>query len=203
MEEFWNDRYSGVEFAYGEEPNEYFREQLAKIKPGRILLPADGEGRNGVCAARQGWEVEAFDISREGKKKAEQLAGEHELSINYQVGGLEDLTYEPESFDAIALIFTHFDPKVRAEYRKEFVKLLKPGGIIISETFSTNHLAYNKANPKVGGPKDIEYLTSLKQVKEEFKGIEMEELYPVEAIFDEGTFHVGKGEVIRFLGRKK
>src|SRR5690554_346366 len=131
MKKFWNDRYSDLEFAYGEEPNAYFKEQISKLKPGKILLPGDGEGRNGVCAARQGWEVESFDISEEGKKKAEQLAEKHDLSINYSLGSLEELDYEPSSFDAIALIFTHFDPAIRADYRKQFVELLKPGGIII------------------------------------------------------------------------
>jgi len=202
MKEFWNERYSSDEFAYGEEPNEYFKEQLSKLKPGRILLPADGEGRNAVFAARQGWEVESFDISSEGKRKADLLAEKYELSINYQVGGLEDLTYKPASFDAIGLIFTHFNPKIRAKYHKELITLLKPGGIIISESFSEKHIDYNTANPKVGGPKDVSFLTSLDQIKEEFDGIEIIELYSSEAVLNEGNFHVGKGDVIRFLGRK-
>ncbi|WP_317045797.1 class I SAM-dependent methyltransferase [Brumimicrobium salinarum] len=157
MREFWDNRYADVDFAYGEAPNEYFKEQLFKLTPGKILLPGDGEGRNSVCAARSGWEVDAFDISREGKKKADQLAEKHKLSINYQVGALEDLTYPPNTFDVIALIFTHFDPKIRAQYRKEFIRLLKPGGLIISESFSKKHLALNSKNPKVGGPKRLSF----------------------------------------------
>src|SRR5690554_7467062 len=80
MKNFWNERYSSIEFAYGEKPNEYFKEQLSKLEPGRILLPGDGEGRNGICAAKQGWDVEAFDISSEGKKKADQLAEKYNRS---------------------------------------------------------------------------------------------------------------------------
>lgn len=203
MKEFWNERYSSDEFAYGEEPNEYFKEQIAKISPGKILLPAEGEGRNGVYAAGLGWDVEAFDVSSEGKKKADQLASRHDLSMNYQVGGLEDLTYKPASFDAIGLIFTHFNPKIRAKYHKELITLLKPGGIVISESFSEKHIDYNTANPKVGGPKDVNFLTSLDQIKEEFDGIEFIALYSSEAVLNEGNFHVGKGDVIRFVGRKK
>lgn len=202
MNNFWNERYSSIEFAYGEEPNEYFKEQLSKLEPGRILLPGDGEGRNGICAAKQGWDVEAFDISSEGKKKADQLAEKYNLNINYQVGGLEDLEYEANSFDAIALIFTHFDTEVRAQYRKKFIELLKPGGVIITELFSTKHLEYNTKNPKVGGPKKLDLLASMKQIRAEYPGIEIVELYQIEAIFNEGTFHVGKGDVVRFLGRK-
>lgn len=56
MQDFWNNRYSGVDFFYGEDPNEYFAQQLKYFNPGKILLPAEGEGRNGVYAALQGWE---------------------------------------------------------------------------------------------------------------------------------------------------
>jgi len=47
----WNERYSKAEFAYGELPNEYLKEQIAKLKIGSILFPAEGEGRNAVYAA--------------------------------------------------------------------------------------------------------------------------------------------------------
>jgi hypothetical protein len=55
----WNERFSNAEFVYGELPNEYFREQIDKLPVGKILLPAEGEGRNGVYAARLGWQVSA------------------------------------------------------------------------------------------------------------------------------------------------
>ena len=51
----WNDRYSKDEYAYGEEPNRYLKEQLEKLAVGKILFPAEGEGRNAVFAAKLGW----------------------------------------------------------------------------------------------------------------------------------------------------
>ena len=36
----WNERFGNEEFAYGEEPNNYLKEQLEKIAPGHILFPA-------------------------------------------------------------------------------------------------------------------------------------------------------------------
>jgi SAM-dependent methyltransferase len=203
MKEFWNERYSAEDFAYGEEPNKFFKEQLSKLKPGTILLPADGEGRNGVSAAKLGWGVECFDISSEGKNKADLLAKKYDLLINYQVGSLEELTYEKESFDVIALVFTHFHPSIRAEYHKKFMELLKPGGFLISETFSKEHIAYNSVNSKVGGPKDIDFLSSLEQIREEFLELDIVELYQREILLNEGAFHIGKGDVVRFVGRKK
>jgi hypothetical protein len=74
MNEFWNNRYSTEEYAYGTLPNEYLKEEAEKLKPGNILFPAEGEGRNAVHAARLGWKVYAFDISTEAKLKAEKLA---------------------------------------------------------------------------------------------------------------------------------
>ena len=63
----WNDRYGSEAYAYGEMPNNYLKEQLEKLTPDTILFPAEGEGRNGVFAATQGWKVYAFDTSVEGK----------------------------------------------------------------------------------------------------------------------------------------
>src|SRR6478672_3211940 len=99
--ERWNDRYSKNEFAYGEQPNNYLKEQLEKLDVGAILFPAEGEGRNAVFAARLGWTVSAFDISVEGKNKAFRLAKTNQVTIDYQVGELESLHYNTGQFDAI------------------------------------------------------------------------------------------------------
>jgi hypothetical protein len=49
---------------------------LKNMPAGRILFPAEDEGRNAVYAASLGWEVHAFDISERAKDKAEKLATE-------------------------------------------------------------------------------------------------------------------------------
>ena len=59
------------EYAYGITPNVFFKETIENYDlKGEILLPAEGEGRNAVYAAKNGLKVTAFDISREGKNKA-------------------------------------------------------------------------------------------------------------------------------------
>ena len=71
MNNFWNERYSAHEYAFGTEPNVFFAGELRKLpRPGHILFPCEGEGRNAVYAAEQGWTVEAFDLSEMGKRKA-------------------------------------------------------------------------------------------------------------------------------------
>ena len=61
--QFWDDRYSSGNYIYGTQPNRFFKEQIDKLEPGKLLLPAEGEGRNAIYAAREGWQVDAFDIS--------------------------------------------------------------------------------------------------------------------------------------------
>lgn len=199
----WDNRYSSEEFAYGEDPNNYLKEQLEKLNPGTILFPAEGEGRNAIFAAKLGWNVSAFDISEEGKNKALKLAEANNVSIDYQVGELETLDFQEDQFDAIALIYAHFPAEIKSAIHKQLDKLLRKNGIIIFEAFSKKHLEYLAINEKVGGPKDIESLFSIEEIKSDFSNYEIIELEEKEIELNEGLFHNGKGSVIRFIGRKK
>ncbi|MFM9840940.1 MAG: class I SAM-dependent methyltransferase [Cyclobacteriaceae bacterium] len=199
----WNDRYSKEEFAFGEKPNNYLKEQLEKLPIGTILFPAEGEGRNAVFAAKLGWAVSAFDISIEGKRKAVRLAETSKVKIDYQVGELQTLNYKPEQFDAIALIYAHFPADIKSFYHKTLDKYLRKEGIIIFEAFSKNHIYYVSKNPNVGGPRDIPSLFSIDELKADFPNYEFIELLEKEIELNEGQFHSGIGSVIRFVGRKK
>jgi len=199
----WNDRYSTNEFAYGEQPNNYLKEQLTPLDTGTILFPAEGEGRNAVFAAKLGWKVSAFDISTEGKNKAVQLAIHNQVSIDYQVGELQDLNYKAGQFDAIALIYAHFPSSIKSTYHKTLSHYLCKGGLVIFEAFSKKHLHYIGANEKVGGPKEIDMLFSMEEIKADFEDYEIIVLEEKEIELNEGLFHNGLGSVIRFVGRKK
>ena len=199
----WNDRFSGNQYAYGEKPNLYLKEQLDKIDKGTILFPAEGEGRNAIYAAKLGWKVSAFDISSEGKNKALQLAKINEVFIDYQIGKLSELDYTMNQFDVIALIYAHFPANIKSNYHKLLDKLLRKNGIIIFEAFSKNHLEYKIKNEKIGGPKDIEALFSMAELKSDFKNYEIIELVEKEIELNEGLYHNGIGSVIRFMARKK
>jgi 2-polyprenyl-3-methyl-5-hydroxy-6-metoxy-1,4-benzoquinol methylase len=203
MKQKWDERYRNKEFAYGETPNEYLKKQLAKIPGGKILFPAEGEGRNAVYAATIGWTVYAFDQSAEGKNKAMLLANKHHVKINYRVGEFQSVTYAPNTFDAIALIYAHFPANNKSVYHKILSSYLRPGGMVIFEAFSKNHLAYNGMNEKVGGPRNIDELFSTGEIKSDFNDFEIIELSEQEIELNEGLYHIGTGSVIRFVGRKK
>jgi SAM-dependent methyltransferase len=199
----WNNRFQDEAYAYGTQPNEFLEEQLSKLTPRTILFGAEGEGRNAVYAASLGWNVHAFDISIEGKKKALKLAEQKHVSIDYQVGLLPDLKFENEPFDVIALIYAHFPTNIRSSYHRLLDQKLKSGGLIILEGFGKDHLKYRNENPKVGGPRTSELLFSIDELKAHFKNYDLIQLEESEVELNEGLYHIGTGSVIRFIGRKK
>ena len=198
----WDDRYQESGYAYGDQPNEYLKEQLKKFEPKQILFPAEGEGRNAVFAATLGWQTYAFDISEAGRKKAMALAEKQNVKIDYQVGELASLKYKDEAFDAIGLIYAHFPADVRVDILATLSKLLKKNGIIIFEAFSKSHLEYVNKDANVGGPKDINMLFSIDEIKSYFNNYTIIELVEQEIELNEGNYHNGIGSVIRFVGRK-
>jgi len=203
MKDFWNNRYGDDKWAYGEDPNEYFKKQLSQYKAGKILLPAEGEGRNAIFAAKLGWAVSAFDQSKKGKMKAERLAKKNGVQINYQVGEFSEVKYDENYFDCIGLLYAHFPANVKSAYHKILDKYLRKGGIVIFEAFSKSHLKFNSYNAKAGGPKDINMLFSIDEIGRDFSNYEIIELVEKEVTLNEGLYHNGRSSVIRFVGEKK
>jgi cyclopropane fatty-acyl-phospholipid synthase-like methyltransferase len=203
MKEFWNDRYSQQAFVYGTQPNVFFKQELDKLQKGMLLLPAEGEGRNAVYAAKQGWNSFACDISDKGKEKAQKLAAANKVSLTYSVGDFGSLSYQNAFFDTIALIYAHFPAEKKEQFHGLVDRYLKVGGTVIIEAFSKNHLRFNSDNPKVGGPKDIDMLYSTEEIQSDFPNYEVLILEEVETELSEGQFHVGLGSVLRFVGRKR
>ncbi|NIG55452.1 bifunctional 2-polyprenyl-6-hydroxyphenol methylase/3-demethylubiquinol 3-O-methyltransferase UbiG [Chitinophaga sp. Cy-1792] len=199
----WEERYASPVYAYGKTPNKFFEEWLLKFKPGTILMPADGEGRNGVFAALNGWRVTSTDQSEQGQLKALQLAAENGVPLDYVTGDFGEMNFPPASFDAIGLIFAHFPGDKKSGFHQLCNTFLKPGGIVIFEAYSKQHLQYKEKNPEVGGPNDITMLFSTEELFHDFPHYEIILLEEKEVLQEEGIFHNGLSSVIRFVGRKQ
>ena len=197
MNNFWNERYSEKEYVYGEEPNVFFAAQLHKLKPGNIILPCEGEGRNAVYAASLGWKVNAFDASEAGKTKALQLANKKGVILNYAIEDAVTVTYPENSVDAVAFIYAHFPPATRKLIHQKAISWLKPGGRIILEAFNTLQL-----QNKSGGPKDLSLLYTENIVKEDFEGLKIDFIQTLRTELREGKYHEGMADIIRFVGIK-
>ncbi|MEZ5105188.1 MAG: methyltransferase domain-containing protein [Draconibacterium sp.] len=197
MNNFWNERYNSDEYAYGTKPNQFYKEQLLNLNPGKILFPGEGEGRNAVYAAKQGWNVTAFDPSIEGKKKAELLAKSNNVSIQYLIDNYENINFPGKTFDCLVLIFAHMNPLKRNEYHKKLASYLKPGGVLILEGFAKKQIQNN-----TGGPKDVDMLFSREELRNDFSDFTSLKIIEMETILDEGAYHQGKSAVIRVTGIK-
>ena len=91
----WDERYAAEEYVYGKDPNDFLREMCPLLKKGSVLCLAEGEGRNAVFLARQGFNVTAVDSSRVGLAKADKLGKECGVAVDTVVADLADYTILP------------------------------------------------------------------------------------------------------------
>ena len=197
MKEFWDQRYSEPGFAYGMEPNAFFVEVLDSLAPGRLLLPGEGEGRNAIYAAGNGWKVSAFDQSIVARIKALEWATSMDLQIDYRLASLEEFYCPDPIFDLIAIIYIHMLPDIRLQVHSQLSACLKPGGKIILECFHKNQLSYG-----TGGPPIEELLYHEDDIQSDFSDLDID--LCEEQVLDiyEGKYHSGKSSVVRLIANK-
>lgn len=212
MIDFWNQRYAASEYAYGTEPNVFFKHCLnqysSALLPERasLLMPAEGEGRNAVYAASLGFTVTAFDPSEQAMRKALKLAKTNDISpenLDYRLGDCTILDEPEHSFDAVGLIYAHFPPALKAQYYPRIQALLKPEALVFLEGFSVNNLPYRTKNPRIGGPDHPSMLFTEQSVLTDFPGFAPLYIGEEEVELNEGIYHVGVGKVIRMIAQKQ
>jgi hypothetical protein len=199
---FWDERYSADEFIFGRDPNVFFRKQLNKLTPCNLLLPAEGEGRNAVYAAREGWQVAAFDISLQGREKALRLAASFGVDIDYQVADFFTVTYPPESFDVVALVFFHINDEMQRDAHRRLAGWLRPGGTLILEAYHKEHLGYRDRYGSVGGPADADRMYELKSLVNDFGKFDFSYAAEEDDTLHEGQHHTGMSRLVRLVGIK-
>ncbi len=197
MNSFWDERYNTDLFVYGKAPNDFFASEINRLDPGKILLPGEGEGRNAVYAASRGWIVDAFDQSRVGSEKAQRFAGEMGASIDYRVCDVEAYPFQQDHYDAVGLIYFHASPSLRKLLHGQVLHALKPGGVVILEAFHTTQLENS-----TGGPQSLEMLFNKELILDDFLGMETLALNELSIELNEGSFHRGEVNIIRYLGEK-
>jgi SAM-dependent methyltransferase len=198
MSEFWNQKYNTTDYFYGTKPNAFIKEQLEKMSPGKILFPAEGEGRNAIFAAKLGWDVSAFDPSSVAREKALNLAQQNQVSINYLLLDYQNAQFEANSFDVIATTFSHMPELMRKNTHQKFLEWLKPGGILVFEAFSKEQLHYNS-----GGPKDLDMLYSVNDLNHDFAQSKIQHMKQSIKVLSEGLGHQGEASTIECIVVKR
>jgi len=197
MKPFWDDRYATSQFVYGKDPNRFFASALSKLTPGHILLPGEGEGRNAVYAALEGWKVDAFDQSRVAREKALAFASDTGVQIQYKACSLEEFPFQNNRYDVVGLTFVHAPGPERTYLHEQVCKTLLPGGTVILEAFHKEQLGRN-----TGGPQSLDYLFDEEMLLSDFTGLKPVLLEKQLVNLNEGPFHQGEASVIRFTGVK-
>ena len=195
----WDERFSQVEPVYGERPNAFLLSQAFRLKPGmKVLVPADGYGRNGIWLAKQGLLVHTVDLSPVGVERARKAAQAAGVNLTMEVADLSTWNWPVGEFDAVVSIFLHLPPEVRAKIHGSMLHALKPGGIVILEAFTPAQLQHSS-----GGPKQVEMLYTAEQLRQDFAGAEAVELEEKEIQLDEGHMHRGSASAVHGIFRRK
>lgn len=197
--DFWNTRYTDGGSVYGTEPLSFLKNNLSYISPkGRVLLPADGYGRNGVFLATQGFDVHSFDGSQVAVAQSLLSAEEAGVRIKASVSAVADFDFGVDLYDAVVSSYFHLQPELPFSLHEKYVTCLKAGGVIILEGFAKEQMQYQS-----GGPRDVDMLFSEDILRADFKGFDILSLNTSTEILNNGAVHQGEGVVIRLLARKK
>lgn len=196
----WDQRYNEEGFAYGTEPNDFLKSEYFRIpKGGRVLCLAEGEGRNAVFLAKQGYVVTAVDQSSVGLQKAKRHAVENGVEISTVVADLADYDLGNEAWDGIVSIAAHVPPALRKKLHSQVLNALKKNGIFILEAFTERHLDMDG----IGGPPQKELLMSLDELSIELEGLGFIIGTEVERDISEGKHHQGESAVVQIVACKK
>ena len=194
---FWDQNFSAPGYKYGTEPNAFLQAQSPRLPKGaHILLPGDGEGRNGVWLAQQGHHVTAVDSSPVGLEKAQSLARERQTHIHTIEADLADWTPPAHSADALVLVYLHLPPGIRRSAHQRLMQALRPGGWLIVEVFHPQQLQYHS-----GGPKDAAMLYTLDMLRQDFAGLKEVLAREEETQLSEGPGHQGQAFVTRWVAQ--
>jgi 2-polyprenyl-3-methyl-5-hydroxy-6-metoxy-1,4-benzoquinol methylase len=197
QKEFWNGKFSKADYFYGTKANEFLSSNLQLLNNHKKLLClGEGEGRNAIFFARNGFDVSAIDASDIGLEKLDLKSKEENLEIKTFC---MDLNHWDDSlkYDVIVASYLHMYKNERESLFEKIENSLESNGYFIGEFFSTKQLTYNS-----GGPKDLDLLYTIEDFKNHFNSCEKNITQEI-VILDEGIGHQGEACVIRVVIKKR
>lgn len=195
--DFWNEKFANTDYAYGTEPNEFLVSAVAKLKRGDTLSLAEGEGRNAVWLAQQGFTVSSIEQSEKGVAKTLRLALQRGVIVMAERGELETFHIQPNSWDLVVSIYAHTPQELRRKLHRQVVAGLKPGGVFILEAYTPAQIPNN-----TGGPKDASLMPTAELLRSELAGLVFDRIEEVEREVMEGSLHTGTAHVVQVVAHR-
>lgn len=200
-EAFWSTRFreAGEDYLFGTEPNKWLVRHVEALAACRnVLSVADGEGRNSVWLAQQGFAVTASEISPVALEKAAKLAAGRGVAVNFERADLLDYAWPEAAYDAVVAVFIQFvGPKERSGVFAGMKRAVKPGGVLMLQGYTPKQLEY-----KTGGPPSVENLYTAELLSESFADWEIQRLDEYEDELVEGFGHKGRSALIGLIAKK-
>ncbi|SPL71975.1 SAM-dependent methyltransferase [Acinetobacter stercoris] len=193
----WDERYNEDEYVYGKLPNDFLAENYEVIPKGKVLSLAEGEGRNAVFLALQGYDVTAVDASKIGLEKAQKLAEEKGVKITTILANLEDFEIQPESWDGIVSIFCPLTEQARQTLHQKVIQGLKENGIFLLEAYTPEQIEFG-----TGGGKSADYMTSKESLEKDIQALKILKLHKIVRRVVEGKYHTGMASVVQLIAVK-
>jgi SAM-dependent methyltransferase len=193
----WEQRYGADGYLYGTEPNDFLRQHVDSIPRGRVLCLAEGEGRNAVFLAGQGFEVASIDLTQAGVAKTHRLAIERGVTVDAVTGDLATADLGVQRWDAIVSIFAHVPAAIRRDLHKRVVDALAPGGVLLLEAYTPAQIGRG-----TGGPPAPELAMTHSGLMRELEGLELTHALETERDVVEGRGHTGRGSVVQVIARR-
>jgi cyclopropane fatty-acyl-phospholipid synthase-like methyltransferase len=197
--ERWETRFRAPGYQFGKEPNAFLKSQAHRLPAGGSALSvADGEGRNGVWLAEQGLEVLAIDFSPAALEKSRALAAERGVRLRTELADVMNWQWPAHAFDVVAAIFIQVvDPAERPAFFANLKNALKPGGLLLMQSYRPEQLKYG-----TGGPRDAERLYTRALLETSFGDMAQLEIRERDSVINEGTAHVGMSALIDLVATK-
>lgn len=195
----WETRFSAEHYVFGTEPNAFLKRKAGLIETGaRVLCVSDGEGRNGVFLAEQGFRVTSQDFSPKAQEKAAALARERDVELDFELSDIRERNWDEAAYDAVVGIFFQFlTPDERTEVFRGIALTVRPGGIVLIEGYGPKQLEYG-----TGGPKVLENLYTPDLLREAFEEFSKVEVSAYDAEIDEGPGHSGMSALVDLVARR-
>ncbi len=195
---FWDERFAGEGYRYGILPNPFVAAQAHRLpKGGKVLSVGDGEGRNGVWLAEQGFAVTSQDGSEVAQAKAKRMAEERGVPLDTAFSDLTTWDWPKNEFDGVVCVFLHFRPGRREAVHRNMFEALKPGGLIVMEVFHPDHLELP------GGPPEREMLYSAETLRGDFADADLLLVEETRSFVPQDTFQKGEAVLTRMVARRR